>query len=85
LSHLNMSVKAPSGDPTTGQWSVSDNKQLLRFADGMIIRSKGPVTAGEWRRRWCCSPDSVTAGLQHVMRRAVPHRLAMLAIAASAP
>eukprot|EP00775_Hariotina_reticulata_P002956 gene2956-3241_t len=46
LSHLNMAVKAPSGDPTTGQWSVSDNKQLLRFADGMVIRSKGPVTAG---------------------------------------
>lgn len=41
LSHINMSVKQVGEN-----WSVSDGKGLVRFADGMKLPAKGPLTAG---------------------------------------
>jgi hypothetical protein len=29
-----------------GAWSVSDERSAQRFVDGMVVRSKGPATAG---------------------------------------
>lgn len=49
LTKIELKV-VPVGDPAEGNWNVSDGRSLVRFYEGMIVPSKGPVTASRARR-----------------------------------
>lgn len=73
LSHIHMSVKQV-GD----NWSVSDGKGLSRFADGMKLPAKGPLTAG----RAMVLLQALTAGPSKAAATAAQQASTQAAIAA---
>lgn len=47
LNPIGIRITAPGGDVTTGQWSISDGKSLVRYADGVVLPGKGETQRGQ--------------------------------------
>ncbi|KAL4458479.1 hypothetical protein ABPG75_013344 [Micractinium tetrahymenae] len=50
LNLIGIRITCPSGDVSSGEWSISDGRSLTRFADGVVLPAKGPQHAGRGRQ-----------------------------------
>ena len=47
LTPLGIKVTAPGGDISTGVWSISGGKSLIRYVDGVVLSGKGDTGRGQ--------------------------------------
>jgi hypothetical protein len=47
LNCIGIRITAPSGNPSNGEWSISDGKSLTRYSDGVVIPAKGQSFRGQ--------------------------------------
>ena len=47
LNPIGIRITVPGGDVTTGEWSISDGKSLVRYFDGVVLPGKGAVQRGQ--------------------------------------
>lgn len=47
LNCIGIRITAPAGDPSNGEWRISDGKSLTRYTDGVVIPAKGASWRGQ--------------------------------------